>query len=409
MPSNLVNAINTGLRLPTPLTDIQLFNEVVADAGISMGKGDLQGGQDFAPYGQDFKEHPEHIVSYMNNVAEKYGLVFIKSQLAKNPLSVFKRGKMPYGGKLESIVFDVIKPNHYSLNVPEGNNPFALNFGRVLGDTYTQWMDLHQWNTIVDTQDNMYFQNAEQFNTFIAGKIFQLVNGFKLEEYKETKEALTKSLANGLITTEKYTAGNWAELQEKIIEHSQLMQYFTPKYNAGGITQATMVDDLEVLLPVKSRVHLQMDFIANMFNAELAGTTNVNFINIDGFGDLWLYETDHVVTATDIQNGFVNGHDHPEGSTIAKGTLAVPNATDAFKAIDGTKIGAMIMDKDALQLWDDLPLTLSTVDNSGYRTVNIFANQKTAIMFVQNLNSLAIIEDGYEIDVDKIKSIMGVD
>ena len=76
---------------------------------------------------------------------------------------------------------------------------------------------------------------------------------------------------------------------------------------------------------------------------------------------------------------------------IKEGSIATANATDAVQTWVGDKVGAIVLDRDALQIWDALPLTLSTINNPKKRYTNIFLNQKTALMFVQALNSRAIM------------------
>ena len=167
------------------VSDEAIFASVLNTA---QQKGDLtelpeyQAGADFTPYGQSFQKNPRIFSTYLDTLAVKYGLVFIKAGLAQNPLGIFKRGEIPFGGKIESVVFDVIEPKMYRPDLIDGpENPFATNFGKVAGETYTASQDIESRNTIVDTQDTMFFQNLTQFNNFVWGKITQLVNGAILD------------------------------------------------------------------------------------------------------------------------------------------------------------------------------------------------------------------------------------
>lgn len=157
------------------------------------------------------------------------------------------------------------------------------------------------------------------------------------------------------------------------------------------INQATHVSDIEVIVPLKTSIDIDVDFVANAFNPELFRNTRVHFTEVDALPSVWEYETDHVVTTDDIDKGYLDARTHPIGSTVKAGTIANENATDAKLMLDGDKVGALVLDRDALQLWDALPLTLSTINNPKKRYTNIFLNQKTALMFVQSLNSKAIM------------------
>ena len=146
-----------------------------------------------------------------------------------------------------------------------------------------------------------------------------------------------------------------------------------------------------MLVPLKTSIDIDVDFVANAFNPELFKATQVHFTEVDAFPDVWTYNTDHTVTSDDIDKGYVDGRVHPVGSVIKKGSIATANATDAEQTLIGDKVGAIVLDRDALQLRDALPLTLSTINNPKKRYTNIFLNQKTALMFVQALNSRAIM------------------
>lgn len=373
------------------VTDDQLFNAI--RAGMPEATRDelplYQKGANFAPYGQSFQTNPQVFNDYLSTAAIKYGKVFVKNFIAKNPLHLFKRGTMPYGGKIETMVFDTIEPKLYRPDLILGEeSPFAQHFGRVEAQTHVEYQDIEATNTVVDTQDTMYFQDATQFNNFIYGKVAALVNGAILDEFRLTKLTLAKSLADGLITTDEVTSTK--ELQKKIVYWASMLQYFSRDNNAKQINQATMLDDLIVVVPLKRAVDVDMDYLANVVNAELAGV-RVRAVQIDKFPDVWKYDNDHTVTQDDLTSGYISAREFKVGDVIAAGSLAQANAPEATQHLNGDEVGAIILDRDALQLWDQLPLTLSTIANPKKRYNNLFINKKTAFMFVEALNSKAIM------------------
>lgn len=396
--SNLTKAINDNVKnLNRQLTEEEVYNSVLKTAHE---KGDLteiplyQAGSDFAPYGQSYLAEPRLLGEYLNTVAVKYGLVFIKAGLAQNPLSRFKRGAMPLGGKIESVVFDVIQPKLFNTDWEGSENPWATAFGEAAGNTYVESQDVTSRNTIVDTQDTMHFQNLTQFNNFVYGRITQLVNGMILDEFYQTKHVLSSALAHNLMSIDQAT--DVKDLGKKILSWSRKFRYFRRDSNAFGFAQATRVEDIEVLMPVDYSVDMDVDFLMNAFNPELFRDTKIHITEVDEFPSIWQYSQDHAVTQDDFNNHYVDPDVYKVGDTIKKGTEAKPNATDAQMVVDGSKIGAIVLDRDALQLWDQLQLTLSSLYNPAKRYTNIFANKKTNLMFVQGLNSKAIMLDGYK-------------
>ncbi len=73
-----------------------------------------------------------------------------------------------------------------------------------------------------------------------------------------------------------------------------------------------------------------------------------------------------------------------------KGTLAKANATDATQSLNGDDLAAVVMDRDALQIWDNFATTLTTVPNPRGRYNNVFLNKMTTFALIEGLNCLAI-------------------
>lgn len=374
------------------VTDEGIMRSVGADIDEPMLLNYEQG-QDFNVVGQNLNQNPQLVGRYLESVAIKYANVFIKSSRATNPLYMFKRGAIPYGGKIETVVYDIIRPKIFRPDLIDGDeNPFAQNFGRVVGHTYDHYMDLESVNTFLDTIDTMHFQNLEQYHNHILGKINQLINGVVLEEFNQTKMCLAKPIADGMLNSNGVST-NIKELQKKILYTARRMRYFTNSYNNDQVTQATKVDDIVIILPLATSMNLDVDFIANTFNAEVFRDVRVRMIEVDNIPDVWEYKVDHEVTEDDITQGYLSRRETPVGTTVKAGTLAKPNATDAEKKLDGSKVGAIVMDRDALQLWDVQKLILTQISNPRKRYTNVFANQKTQLMFCQSLNAKALMID----------------
>lgn len=395
--SKLARTINqaTGANL----TDENIMRAVGRDIN-DPALANYQAGDDFSVIGSDLNQNPDKVGAYLNSVATKYANVFIKSARASNPLYMFKRGAVPYGGLIETVVYDVIRPKVFRPDLLEGSeNPFAQNFGRVVGHTYKHFMDLESRNTFLDTIDVVHFQNLTQYHNHIMAKINQLINGVILEEYNQTKMCLAKPLADGFIN-KTGVSHNIKELEQKILYTARRMRYFTSDYNKDGITQASKVDDIVVILPLATSLNLDVNFLANAFNPELFKNVRVRICEVDSIPSVYEYKVDHEVTQEDITAGDVDPREHPAGSTIKAGSLGKAGARDVELKLDGSKVGAIVMDRDALQLWDQRKLTLSQISNPAKRYTNIFANQKTMLMFVQSLNSKALLVD-FDLGMDE--------
>ena len=77
------------------VTDEAIFANALRASGNENNMPNYHAGDNFAPYGQTFLNNPDTYFDYLNTIAIKYGLVFIKQALAQNPLYTFKRGQIP--------------------------------------------------------------------------------------------------------------------------------------------------------------------------------------------------------------------------------------------------------------------------------------------------------------------------
>ena len=89
-------------------TGSHLTDESIArSVGREMGDeriANYQAGDDFSVIGTDLNQNPDKVGAYLSSVATKYANVFIKSARASNPLYMFKRGAIPFGGLIVAVV-----------------------------------------------------------------------------------------------------------------------------------------------------------------------------------------------------------------------------------------------------------------------------------------------------------------
>lgn len=386
-------------------TDSQIYNNVVGKMSDPQDLPAYKVGSDFTPYGQELMTNPDLFNGYLSTLVKQFGVIFQKVSLAQNPLNLFKKGLMPFGGSLESIVYDTMEQKEYNPFFRDGHgrkqSPFEQNLLNPDGGVYSDTQDISTAVTILDTVDTQYFQNLAQFHTYVYGKIASLVNGAVLDEYYHTKLTLSKPIADGKMPVVNINnAGDskdWiAKLAKSIKTLSKEMRYFSRKHNGSGINQATLVNNIVVIVPVKYSVELDMSYFGQLFNPENARDFQVQYVEVDSFPSIWKYTKDHVITADDVTKGYVDVKENDGyakyyiGDTIKAGTLAKAGATDAEEVFNGDNLAAVVMDRDALQIWDQLPTTLSTISNPRGRYNNVFLNKKSLFAYITGLNAEGI-------------------
>ena len=361
-------------------------------------------GSDFTPYGRELSSDPDLFNGYLSTLVRQYGVIFQRVSLAQNPLSMFRKGMMPYGGNLESIVYDTVEAKQYNpfFRDSKGNklSPFEQNLINPDAKTYSETQDISMPVTIIDTVDTQYFQNLTQFHTYVWGKIASLVNGAVLDEFYHTKLTLSKPIADNIMPI-IHINNDSKSLAKAIKTTAKRMRYFNNDLNGSGINQATLVQNIVVIVDVEHSVNLDMDYFGQLFNPENSRDFNIQYVEIDSFPSIWKYSADHTVTEEDATKGWVDvrtasnnyGH-YAVGDVLKAGTLAKAGAPGATMVFDGSKLGAVVLDRDALQIWDMLPLTLSTIANPRGRYNNVFLNKKALFAYIQGLNATGIYIDG---------------
>lgn len=406
------------------VNDSDIYDSVVSDMRDPNDLAQYRAGLDFRPYGSELASNESLLNDYMQSLVKQYGVIFQKVALAQNPLSMFKKGVMPIGGKIESVVYDIVEPKLYSPfyrdRLGNAQSPFEQSFNEPLGKTYTEKQDITSPTTIIDSVDTEYFQNLDQFHGYIYNKIIALVNGAINDEYRLTKLTLSEPIADNVmpsynIKKRATSAETSKELAKSILKTARKMRYFTRNYNGAGVAQASVVDDIVVIMNLDYSVDIDMDYLGQLFNAENGQDFNIEKIEVDGFPSIWKYSQDHKVELDDYNTGdlSVRGYnleiDKPLAITnnygtwyldeiVPKGHLAMAGAKDAVQVLDGSTVAAVILDRDALQIWDQLPMRLSLVSNPRGRYQNVLLNKKSLFAYIEGLNAMAITvsdqEDG---------------
>lgn len=397
----------------TNVTDADIYSSVVSGMQDPGDLGTYRAGLDFRPYGSELASNEDLLNGYMGSLVRQYGVIFQKVAMAQNPLNLFKRGIMPLNGKIESMVYDTVDPKIYNpfYKDSHGNpqSPFEQSFNDPIGRTYTEEQDISTPTTIIDSVDTEFFQNLDQFHSYLYNRILALVNGAIIDEFKLTKLTLSEPLADNVmpnynIKRRSDPAETSKQIAKKILKTARMMRYFSRDFNGLGINQASVVDDIVVVMNLNYSVDIDMDYFGQLFNPENGQDFRVERKEIDNFPSVWRYTKDHVVTQEDIDKKYADGKIGGSygtwyvGDTIKAGALAKAGAPDAEQVLDGDNVAAVILDRDALQVWDKLPLRLSLVSNPRGRYQNVLLNKKTMFAYVEGLNALAITvsdnEDG---------------
>lgn len=421
MASNLVKQLN---RLGGgKLTDDQLYRAVQT---LNPNLPAYQENTDFSSVGRVYAQNSDLFSQYtkglldmlsgrnLNGLPTQTALFFTRLSQNRNPLrEIFYRGQMPYGSDVQAMIWNNISVHNYlapEFTDSKTHDPYRVNLAQPETDTLQRTEDVSSLVTIEDTDSATKFQTAEQFNQFFYGSIYALSNGFFYDEYKHTMVSLVKPIASGDAKVYNYAQdidniqdrkGFANRIIENLIATTEDMQYWTDDFNTRGVNNPVPVDKLVILTTNRMNALVTVNALSAAFNKEdLATGVEIRRVGRQFF-DVWQYTKDHTVTKEDLDNGYIDVYNEQHnslgtykvGDVLPKGSLAAAGATDAEKVLDGSKIGFIIMDRDALQMYDQLPLTMTAIANPYNRYTNITGNKKTKFVFVPGLNFVAVTFD----------------
>lgn len=421
MSSNLVKSLN---RMANgKLTDDQLYRAVQT---LNPNLPEYKAGTDFSSVGRVYAQNTDLFSQYtkglldmlsgrnLNGLPTQTALFFTRLSQNRNPLrDLFYRGQMPYGSDVQAMIWNNISVHNYlapEFTDSKTHDPYRVNLAQPETDTIQRTEDVSSLVTIEDTDSATKFQTVEQFNQFFYGSIYALANGFFYDEYKHTMVSLSKPIASGDAKIYNYAqdlqnVSNRREFANSVIEDliatTEDMQYWTDEFNSRGVSNPVPVDKLVILTTNRMNALVTVNALSAAFNKEdLATGVEIRRVG-PKFFDVWQYTKDHTVTQADLDAGYIDVYNdqnnslgtYQVGDVLPKGSLAAAGATDAVKVLDGSKIGFVIMDRDALQMYDQLPLTMTAIANPYNRYTNITGNKKTKFVFVPGLNFVAITFD----------------
>lgn len=406
--SKLVLAVEKASGKEITVPDGMTKDEVLTQSVLRDVTGaNYVAGRDLIAWGRDFTADPDLLNKTLDNFAVKYAMTFMKYTMATHPLSMFYRGILSLGGKIEGAVFNPSKPVDFSMQTLGVENPWAVKFVEKHADTYTFLFSKKDKATIVDTVDDQYFNDYRTFNDWVYGNIASLVNGMVLSEMQTLQTAILNAIYEGKLTSidaktgatipslKAATPGTAPTTLEMATTMKQIeadLQYYTDKYNSLSWQQGTAAEQIWSLVPSKDSVNIDMQLGANMFNADLLYDQYIKRFRVPVWPDLWKYSADHVVTPEDISSGFVDGNTNLIGSTIKAGSVAAPGATDAFKALDGSAIKPIVLDQDVIQMWDKKRTRLRVLENPYDDYYNINIRQATYMVIMSALNNAVLID-----------------
>lgn len=224
---------------------------------------------------------------FLTHLINKIGLSFIVMQSSANPLSIFKKGSLPYGSDVEAIftnpaiaedigaVSDANQQKLLKTYKPD-TKAVILRTNRGasgLGDVYSV--------TSATEDIKRAFQSIENMDNYITSLVKSLVSGDEIDEFKYTKKIIDNAVASNLIKIQPVTVDVESEASLKSLVAkmrarflkftlpSTLNNAYTHWEDSEGNPCVVMSQREDICLIIKS------DILANIDVAVLAAAFNM--------------------------------------------------------------------------------------------------------------------------------------
>lgn len=219
-------------------------------------------------------DYPETLATEWVTLATRLGKVIAHNNIINNRLKPFKMEPMPLGYTMEEYFVDVAKEHAYNQQTAESEQ-FKRELPDIKNIFYVVNRKSFYKQTITEDDFRSYFVSWNGVNGLIAKIVNALYNGDNKDDYNYMKRALVSHYDNGFMKVVKMDAPvtdteSAKALARSITEYASLLTEPTSDYNAMGVTKQNEVDDLYIILTAKSNSHLNVDWLAQTFQLEVA-------------------------------------------------------------------------------------------------------------------------------------------
>lgn len=271
-------------------TSIDILNTIWANASDEYQNRIPQATRDnIAEVGNALLAYEPAMNEFLNALVNRIGMVLISSKLAKNKLSLFKKGKLEYGSDIEEIFVEMAKAESFNVELAE-----STVFKRTKPDVKTLFHRVNREDVYPITIERAHIKRAFLSSDGVARLVSAIINSVysadNYDEYVLMKDAIGKYFAETSTVDSQYTSIPIVKDKESAMhflrvvkQASEDMTFMSNKFNAQGVMQYTDKQD-QVLLVHKNLVtYLDVDVLAWAFNDKKLDV-NTRVITVDDFG-----------------------------------------------------------------------------------------------------------------------------
>lgn len=230
---------------------------------------------------------------FLDALVNRISLVLISSKMAKNKLSVFKKGMLEYGADVEEIFTHMAQANPFNVTTAETEvfkrqkpNVDAM-FHRVNREDFYK-------TTIEEAQIKRAFLSSDGLGKLVSSIVNSLYSGDAHDEYILMKELVAQYFSNTdagevnhkFIEVPKVVDQNTAQQFMRAVKQTSTdFTFMSTDFNPQGVMTKSEKDEQVLLIHKNVDTLISTDLLAWAFNSNNFDA-NVQKIVVDDFGSL---------------------------------------------------------------------------------------------------------------------------
>ena len=330
-------------------------------------------------YGQAVLANSDFSNQFISALVNRIAKVEIFSRLYENPLKFCLQGLLEYGESLELTFVEMAKGYQFDPKDAE-----TTLFKRYIPNVHSAIVKVNfrkYYPTSIEPQLlRGAFLSFDGLSKLEAHIHQQVTTGIEYDTYEITKYLMARAILRGemkvvdvpnidSVTSTPEDAKTFTKIA---VTHALNMKFFNREYNYAGVNTYTDIDDLYTFVTPSVKASQDVEVLAAAFNEDYAKISGRQVL-IDGFGML------DVPRLNDLFKEDVNG-------------IYTPLTANDLKVL--AQVGAVMVDKDYLQIYDNLMETRQVENGKGLYWTYFFHVWR---LFAVNVftNAVCLYEEGY--------------
>lgn len=217
---------------------------------------------------------------FTNTLINKIAMTIVNSKMAKNKLALFKKGTMEYGDTIEEVFVDILTANNFDGTATDVFTKASANVDAIY---HKQDRKLQYTVSVSDNQIKTAFKSEANLRKFVEAIVNSLYSSRFHDEYIMTKELLGTYKNGAIVQVDSITTQATAlDFLQKIKQIIRNLTYMSTHYNKKGVTTFTDEGN-QVLLIDKDVMSVIEKHMSGVFNMSTV-LPNIQVIEVDDFG-----------------------------------------------------------------------------------------------------------------------------